>query len=357
MEKENRKTAVARPVKNSSIEMLRLLATLGVVFDHIGVCWIHYFDAEASMTDKIVYYSLVACCHWPVPVFMAITGALLLSKKEMTYAMVWKYFKRIALLVFVFGTAFACMELYFNTRTLGLDLLGQAVLNMLTGNSWKHLWYLYMLLGVYLLLPMIFVCKKVLPPPISGDTVVFLIVYVCFASLLPFLGIERTFIQFPLLSIYPFYLIMGYVLTRNEIQLRVCAVMTDRMAVSVCGITFIAVIAAVVSVYGYGLGKTLHSYTSPLIVMQSLLIFYLFVKRNGCFDCFCALPLIRRFNRCSLGIYIVHMVWINIFIKLFHINLMDYGWGAILAGGVTVFLLSWLSTEVLLLLPGARKYL
>ena len=30
--------------KNSSIEMLRLFATLGVVFDHMGVCWIHYYD-------------------------------------------------------------------------------------------------------------------------------------------------------------------------------------------------------------------------------------------------------------------------------------------------------------------------
>lgn len=196
--------------KNSSIEIIRLLATFGVVFDHVGVCWIHYYEQTATIVDKIVYYSLVACCHWPVPVFMAITGALLLSKEKIGYVQVGKYFKKIAVLVIVFGTIFAWMELYFNTHQLNEDLFWQGFLNMLAGKSWKHLWYLYMLLGVYLVLPIISICKNV-----SIMEGYYILVDLCaFYFFFTYLGSERMFCAIS--ASFYLYFLFGNGLCVNE---------------------------------------------------------------------------------------------------------------------------------------------
>ena len=237
----------------------------------------------------MVYYSLVACFHWSVPVFMAITGTLLLSKKKMNYVRVWKYFKRIAIVVIIFGTIYAWMELYFNTHQVSLALLIQGFLNMLKGNSWDHLWYLYMLLGIYLVLPIIIACKKTS----KMNIVVFLSVYIFFTSLLPVLGIKEGCVQYPFQSIYIFYLVMGYVLMKDKVQQYIEWKANDRWIFTICILTFMVMKACVILSCYYEIEwlKRLYSYTSPVIIVQSLMIFYLITKQKNVFDKFVTIRL------------------------------------------------------------------
>ena len=99
------------------------------------------------------------------------------------------------------------------------------------------------------------------------------------------------------------------------------------------------------------------SYVSAFTVLQSAIVFWLLTKKKGYFDKFCSMWLIRRFNRCSLGIYIIHMLWINLIIKVFHINIMPYGIWGIIPMGMMVFLLAWVTTEGMIRLPILRRYL
>lgn len=41
------------------------------------------------------------------------------------------------------------MESVYRAGAISLSVVGEAVLNLLTGNSWGHLWYLYATLGLY----------------------------------------------------------------------------------------------------------------------------------------------------------------------------------------------------------------
>lgn len=148
------------------LEFLRLIATIGVIGDHVPLCTVKYFDNVATDMDKFIYFGTMMFCHWPVPIFMMITGYLMLNKKELNYSNIWKYFNRILFLLVGFGFIFALMELYFNEHTLSLSILSKAIYNVFVGQTWKHLWYLYMLLGIYLLLPVLHsYTKNIIPPP------------------------------------------------------------------------------------------------------------------------------------------------------------------------------------------------
>lgn len=110
--------------KDNNIEFLRFIATVGVVFVHVGICWISAFGAKASPLENFQFSTVQHCMFWAVPVFMMITGSLMMQKKEVTYRKSFKYFKRIAVLLILFGTVFSWMELYFNTHAISPKLIG-----------------------------------------------------------------------------------------------------------------------------------------------------------------------------------------------------------------------------------------
>lgn len=338
--------------KDNNIEFLRFIATVGVVFVHIGICWISSFGKTASPLQNFQFSTIQHCMFWAVPVFMMITGSLMMQKKEITYRTAFKYFKRIAVLLILFGTVFSWMELYFKDHEISSTLIWGGILNVLEGNTWKHLWYLYMLLGIYLVLPVLNGMNKMPMKEIGLMTVVILV----FNSLLPTFQLECG-IAFPIASIYVGYFLMGYlVLKTND-----CSFMKGKtsIAVAVLLFTFILLVCDryLSIVNGEKIGVDCSSYVSAFTVLQSVIVFWLLTKKKGYFDKFCSMWLIRRFNRCSLGIYIIHMLWINLIIKVFHINIMPYGIWGIIPMGMMVFLLAWVITEVMIRLPILRKYL
>lgn len=231
---------------------------------------------------------------------------------------------------------------------------------MLTGNAWEHLWYLYMLLGIYLILPILHTYVHVLSYPCVKNVnqmLIFALLTFFFTSLLPSMKWSLG-INFPLSSVYVGYLLIGYLLSTESIKNKLARV-CDAVYITIIVMTFFIIIIGnyVEHILGMESFFDYASYHSIVIVIQSSLLFYLFTKRKGAFDKFCSLYLIQRFNRCSLGIYIVHMVWINIFIKMLNINIMQYNSMVILPVGIFIFLLSWITTEILLKFPLMKKLL
>lgn len=223
---------------------------------------------------------------------------------------------------------------------------------MLKGDTWKHLWYLYMLLGIYLVLPVLNSMNKL--PMKELGLLTFLIFL--FNSLFPTFQLECG-IAFPIASIYVGYFFAGYIVLKNKD----CSLMNGNTLTMVV-ILLVTFILLVVDRYfsivrGKSLGVNFSSYTSVFTVIQSVVMFWLFTKKAGAFDKFCSKWLIRRFNRCSLGIYIIHMLWINVIIKVLHINIMPYGIFGIIPMGIIVFVLAWLTTEGLIRMPILRRYL
>lgn len=99
---------------------------------------------------------ICAALQWHVPVFLMITGYLWLDRsKECTYRNLWPHIRKFITVLLTIGYLYALMERVFNSNGLTLKVFLLSMVDVLCGNSWEHMWYLYTIIGVYLLLPVL----------------------------------------------------------------------------------------------------------------------------------------------------------------------------------------------------------
>ena len=90
--------------------------------------------------------------RWAVPAFLMITGALLLDpKRTQSWEKIGRYVARMIAVLLIFCPVYTCMSARGITLAAIIDGLGKA----LTQGSWDHLWYVYALIGLYLLTPIL----------------------------------------------------------------------------------------------------------------------------------------------------------------------------------------------------------
>ena len=179
-----------------------------------------------------------------------------------------------------------------------------------------------------------------------------------FTSLLPSLGVEFG-VRFPIKSLYVGYVCLGY-LTFVFMDKLKSIKGHNAFFLIIAILSFIPIVIAEYQEYvcNNKLTIDLISYTSFVIVIQSVAIFNLVITNSGLFDKISEWWIIKRFDRCSFGIYIIHMLWINVAIKLLHIDIVQYNNLILVPVGIAVvFILSWVSTEVMLKIPVLKKYL
>lgn len=90
--------------------------------------------------------------RWAVPAFLMITGALLLDpRREIDFRKIARYAGRMLCSLLIFCPIYTCMS----ARAITLQAIVQGWANALTQGSWDHLWYVYALIGLYLLTPLL----------------------------------------------------------------------------------------------------------------------------------------------------------------------------------------------------------
>ena len=196
------------------LDCLRIFAAFAVVMIH--TCALKWHAVEYTSPKFFAFNLYDAGVRWAVPVFIMISGAFLLdNSKPLTLAKLYKkqMFRILTALIF-WSLAYA---VYYSVR--GGETSRQFWERFLYGHF--HLWYLYMLIGLYIIAPLL---RK-----ITADTKAtryFLLVAFVLTLLIPDL------LQIPALSIltntyrklnYHFtmghviYFVLGYYLTHTEI--------------------------------------------------------------------------------------------------------------------------------------------
>ncbi|MDD7416851.1 MAG: acyltransferase family protein [Treponemataceae bacterium] len=138
------------------ISVLRIIAMFSVIMIH-SVCTpvTYYSESYSHLELQISCILRSVFISFAVPIFLMISGALFLnpSKDISTNKILTKYVKRIFLDILIFGSIFALMEIVFTNKHFSpIDIL-TALKNALTGNTWGHLWYLYLIISLYLVTP------------------------------------------------------------------------------------------------------------------------------------------------------------------------------------------------------------
>lgn len=331
---------------NASFSWLRSFACIAIVVLHVMMYSVVCAEAQGyeltsaqSTGAALAQYS----CMWAVPVFVMVTGALLLDPgRVISWERLRKrYIGRIVKAILVFGLLFIAFDLvmngivetaensvFFTAHPVSLENPGAGtwvyvflctVGDLLIGHSWPHMWYLYMLLGLYLLIPFF---RKMVAGSTERELRYLICVLAVFLCLLPLLGLAdlTTDYRFSVATVYPLYLLLGYVLQNRVIQV-------PRWAAWFClTMSTIGIWAAVWFLNGTE-STTLGyftSYNSILVVLQSASIFALITRTAGVRKLIS--PALKQFDKCTFGIYLVHFVFVKLFLRYAHWNPFEDVW-------------------------------
>jgi hypothetical protein len=201
------------------LDVLRVLATCAVVLMHVLTGATDVTDASIVPEYRSLLLSVMDLVTWCVPIFLLMSGYLFLNpERTLTYpVMIKKYCRRIALAILLFGVPYAASELVVAERTFRIRMIPEALKMTLTGHTWSHMWYLYLILFLYLITPLL---KKVLRVlPVWGVAAVMAVIFLG-SSVAPFLNKVLDVNSIPVLpdgGVYFLYYLCGYFFAVREV--------------------------------------------------------------------------------------------------------------------------------------------
>ena len=316
------------------LDVLRVLATCAVVLMHVLTGATDVTDASIVPEYRSLLLSVMDLVTWCVPIFLLISGYLFLNpERTLTYpVMIKKYCRRIALAILLFGVPYAASELVVTERTFRIRMIPEALKMTLTGHTWSHMWYLYLILFLYLITPLL---KKVLRVlPVWGVAAVMAVIFLG-SSVAPFLNKVLDVNSIPVLpdgGVYFLYYLCGYFFAVRE----VCV---DK------GRNVWLTVAVAVLALGMILSRTLAgfsiqmAYNYPFTVLLAVLLFA--AGWNGSIKKH-RIPW-QEAGALSFAVYLVHPVYVNLLYKFVKITpftvLEQCGVQSVAAGQAVLILL------------------
>lgn len=139
--------------RNHSIDTLRTIACILVIAIHVTASQIHKenpIPENFAISFIINTFSRIA-----VPLFIMITGRFLFLQDHSYKSFYRKRLKRILLPLLFWILIYVFTYIGFNTIANEPIQLEHIIKSILLGNPYYHLWYLYMLIGLYLITPVL----------------------------------------------------------------------------------------------------------------------------------------------------------------------------------------------------------
>lgn len=314
--------------KTGYLDILRVLALSAVILLHVVTGVSDTIPQQMTLFQLKVYEVIRRMASVGVPLFLMISGTLFLApeKKLTIRRLLSGYILRIFLVLAIFGTAYALIEMMIRERARRLSMPAEAFVNMLRGDTWAHMWYLYLLPGLYFMIPFF---KEFTAHANQRIYEYLLAVLFIGNSVLPFM--KKTFgidlgIQFPVAGIYTFYYMCGYYLHRYRRREPGKAIWPQ-----------LAVIAFCIFMYSINMIFELDfdmNYDSPFVVIPAIAVFHIAsgVRHE--------VPFCTRCRRSCFPMYLVHTIFLNVSYKMLHIT-------PLLLGGYLLIPLFFAATAVL----------
>jgi surface polysaccharide O-acyltransferase-like enzyme len=340
-------------MKKYWVTNLRVSATLMVILLHaagFGVTKVN----KISISDWWICHVINSVGRFAVPIFVMLSGYLLLGRYENLSEFLRKRISRIFIPFLIWSLVYM---LYANFKGLSAERtpweLGAFIKTLLVGNGGGagHLWFVYMLLGLYAFTPII---SRWIRQATETEIVFFLILWVlCNTGFDLFekkYGLSVKF-DFRYFTGYLGYFVLGYWLGNKEIKL-------SALALSLIFLSAWAVVVYVCYVVSFAKGQytTDHTYYLSLAVMLMSASIFLWFKKVG--DKALWPSWIAELDASSYGMYLVHFLILRILSRNYRIN---YSWHHPLLGIIIHFLLcaivSYLIVKILSKIPKIGNWL
>ncbi len=343
------------------LDILKTIAIIGVLLIHITSRGFSSF--EFLNFDYLVSAFVNSTVRFSVPVFIMVSGTLFLNeKKEIPIRKMYsKYVLRIIIALIIFACFYEFCDLligYFKTGVFEKALIEKGIENLLYLNTHFHLYYLYIIVIIYMLVPVMKVFLKSATRRdfeyLLGFLYLFAVIMPCFKSFFhfEFIGSGMT-AQYMINLTYGmlFYFLLGHYLNKYTLKRK-----TENAIIITGVISSVATFLLTVfetKIYGQFNGIFIEAMTVNVSLIASGL--FIFVKRisqyvkNG--------KIFVLFSNASFLIYLIHDFY-NIVLDKLGLNLTTYP--AIISIPmllVLVFGMSYITYLILRKIPFLNKIL
>ncbi|MFZ5910202.1 MAG: acyltransferase [Chloroflexota bacterium] len=339
------------PARLAWVDLIRVIAVFQVVLVHLSFPVFYKGDLPLSAWSAANFYDSFS--RMGVPLFFMVSGALLLGRDEPLGVFLRRRFVKVGIPALFWSVAYLLwsVEAYRN----GSMSPGRIALSMLKaiylGDVEIHLWFLYVLAGIYLVTPLL---RLLVSAASRRDLAYFLLLWLLGASLTELakrLTGFPTALGIPVVTGYVGYFILGFWLAEVRLTQRgrllaglgaLCAVLA----------TFWG--TALLSAGSETIDAFFYSYFSLPTVLASACAFLLLKDLGGRLPGWIVAPL-RAFSAASFGIYLLHILVIDL-LRDGALGFRLYSWMAdplycIPLTALAVCLLSFLVVSLLRAIP------
>lgn len=338
------------PARMYWIDLLRVVAVFQVVLIHLS--YVIFFKEEVFSANWQAANFYDSLSRSGVPLFFMASGALLLGKQEPLAEFFRKRFVKVGIPTLFWSVAYLLWSVEgYTNGTMSPVGIGLSMLKAIyTGNVEIHLWFLYILIGIYLVVPLL---RIFVSAASRRDLAYFAGMWFLATPLLELLqrlsGFESALV-IPVVAGYVGYFVIGYLLAEANLGGRdlVLAGLGFLLAVAITyfGTNALSANAAPIDTYFY-------SYFSPPTVLASICAF-LVLKTLG-HNLGRAGSLIRTVSMATFGIYLIHIFVVEL-LRKGDLGFRLYSWQApaiymIPLTALVVYFLSFLIVFVIRKIP------
>lgn len=289
--------------KNYNLELIRMVSFVLVIVIHVTNYFCRAYG-EISQGEYLFSLALDTAARFSVPCFFMISGTLLMGRNEPL-----KKHARRLLRFLIALIVWSIIYYLWNTFYMGTSY---DLRNILSEPVEEHLWYLYAMSSIYLVLPFLQVICRGMSMKLEK---VFLIVTTAAVIINYLLGLigQELYYDVPIVGdrCYVYYMFVGYYLYKYRRHIP----LGQKPVLLIC-------LAGMAATFGITLGVTMSredhyegalTYESFFIILAAV-AFFLFMLRLGNsrvrFGAR-ARKVIDLFSRCSFGIYLIHILFLD----------------------------------------------
>lgn len=315
-------------------DILRCIAILSVVTLHV-ISPLLYFYNQISINYWWIGNIYDGLNRWCVPIFIMISGMFLLNKNEESITIfLKKRFSKILIPLIFWSIMYYIWKIRTNIQLFSLK---NVITDFLQGQAYYHLWFAYMILGLYLITPIL---KIYINNANKHSIRYFLYIWLLITCGYPL--ISKLFninigINIEFANGYIGYFILGYylsIINLSKMQKKV--------------LYFMAIICLVITpIFTFILTKKnngildeyVHGYLSPTTIIISTAVFLLIknINWNNLINHNSIIyKIINLISHFSFGIYLMHVIILEFLSEL---NINCYLWHPVIGIPITLILI------------------
>lgn len=332
------------------IDLIKIIAIIGVIFIHVSADYWYKTPISSNRWEAMNFWNAIGRCG--VDIFVMCSGVLFLSKKEVAYKDLFKkYIPRLLIAFIVWTFVYSIIKADFNIQ--------QSFLSLKQGLPRAHLWFLIMIMGLYLVLPIIRIFIKNAD---KKDIEYFLILFFIIQSVLPFLQEFECFnwiknyykhLHPAMITGYVGYLVLGYYLDKYKLSNK------NKTILVILGI--ISIISTIVLNLNEAreVAKPTTAFFDNLYINIALYSTSVFIIVKEFCDKIkfneASKKIVSKMGRLVFGVYLIHMILKDI-LNSFNINaLMCNTYIAIPVTGILILITSLGITYIISKIPFLRR--